>query len=154
MKILNIAFFALLISSVGCTKKEDFSLAKSDAVSLTKLQSELIIGSWQLASIGTITKVASSSSSSGCGSSGSGERADISWTSTSMSENLSFKSTGDFSKNAANDAVCLGTYKVDGGAIFTKTSCSVEEQKRAIHSINASTLVVEDNNMMYSYEKK
>jgi hypothetical protein len=152
MKILNIAFFALLISVVGCTKKEDLSIAKSDSVSLTKLQSELIIGSWQLASIGTITKVASSSS--GCGGSGSGERADISWTSTSQSENMSFKSTGDFSKNSANDAVCSGTYKVDSGAILTKSSCSVEEQKRTIHSINASTLVVEDNNTMYSYEKK
>jgi hypothetical protein len=149
MKILNIAFFALLISFVGCTKKEEVTLAKNDAVSVGKLQSELIIGSWQLTSIGTISQIATS----GCGNNGSTHDVII-WKSTPIIDNMSFKSSGDFSKNSGNDAVCSGTYKVSSGAIVTKTSCSVDEQKQAINTIDASTMVIEGDNMFYLYDKK
>jgi hypothetical protein len=155
MKGLNLVFILAITALVSCTKKEDVSLAKSDAVSLAKLQSELIIGSWQLTSTGTLTQVSTTTApSTGCGSSGSGDHMDIIWTSTSQNENMSFKSSGDYLKSSANDAACSGTYKVSNGAILTKTSCSVDEQKHAIYTIDATTMVIEEDRMMYKYEKK
>jgi hypothetical protein len=154
MKGLNLVLILAITTFVSCTKKEDVSLAKNDAVSLAKLQSELIIGSWQLTSVGTMTQVSSTSTSNGCGSGGSGDRTEIAWESTSQQENMSFKSSGDFAKSSSNDIVCSGTYKVSSGAILTKTSCSVGEQKQAISTINASTMVIEEDSKMYKYEKK
>jgi hypothetical protein len=153
MKGLNLVLILAITAFVSCTKKEDVSAPKSDAVSLAKLQSELIIGSWQLTSIGTLTH-SSSSSSNGCSGGSSSGQNDIVWLPSSQQENMSFKSSGDFSKSSANDAFCSGTYRVSSGAILTKTTCSSDEQKQAISTINASTMVIEEEEKMYKYEKK
>jgi hypothetical protein len=149
MKILNIAFFALLLSFVGCTKKEEVTLNKKDAISVGKLQSELIIGSWQLSSIGTISQTASS----GCGSSGSSHE-ETSWKATSLKQNILFKPSGDFLKSTANDAVCAGTYKVESSAILMKTGCSPDEEKHIINAIDASSMIIVEDKTFYRYDKQ
>jgi hypothetical protein len=153
MKILNLVLFLAFVSLVSCTKKEDVSLIKSDNGSFGKLQSELIIGNWQLTAVGTMTQ-SSQSSSSGCGG-GSSQSTSIAWRSASVKENLSFGSSGEFSKSAASDAACSGTYKVSNGAVFTKTGCSVDEQKQVINDVNTSVFIVEgDNNELFKYQKQ
>jgi hypothetical protein len=149
MKILNIVFFVLLISFVGCTKKEEVTLAKNDTVSVGKLQSELIIGSWQLTSIGTISQV----ETSGCGNNGSTHDV-VSWKSTPIIDNMSFKPSGDFSKSTANDAVCSGTYKLESSTIFMKTGCSLDEQKQSISALDVVSMIIEEDKVLYRYEKR
>jgi hypothetical protein len=154
MKGLNLVLIFAITAFVGCTKKEDVSATKSNAVSSAKLQSELIIGSWQLTSTGTLTSHTSSTKSTGCGDNEGGDQVNIAWTSTSLQENMSFKSSGDFSKSSANDAVCSGTYKVSSGNITTKTTCSNDEQTQAINTIDATTMIIEENKKFYKYDKK
>ena len=157
MKVFNIAILLTFVSFVSCTKKEEVRLPKSETTSASKPISELIIGSWNLTSIGTVRQVSTSSSStnSGCGGGGSGSsHEETSWASTSIKENMSFQPSGDFLKNASNDAVCTGKYKLGDGVIFMKTGCSVDEQKQVINSINATTLIIqEDSQTLYKYEK-
>jgi hypothetical protein len=161
MKVLNIVILLAVVFFVSCTKNEEATLPKSEIASVGKPISELIIGSWHLTSIGTISQVSSGSSStysssskSGCG--GGGEsRNETNWASTSLKENLAFQPSGDFLKSASNDAVCTGTYKVSDGAILTKTGCSVNEQKQVINAINTTTLIVEDDNQtLFMYQKQ
>jgi hypothetical protein len=159
MKVFNIVILLTVVSFVGCTKNEEATLPKSEIASVGKPISELIIGSWHLTSIGTVSQVSSSSnygsnSNSGCGGGGD-NRMETSWTSTSLKENLAFQPSGDYLKSASNDAVCTGTYKVSNGAILSKTGCAVDEQKQNINAINTTTLIVEeDNHMLYRYEKQ
>jgi hypothetical protein len=159
MKILNIVFILIFVSLFGCTKKEDITLPKSE-VAKSKPISELIIGSWHLTSIGTISQVSSSSSystnsvsNSGCGG-GSSSNDETNWSNASLKENMSFQLSGDFTKATSSDAVCIGTYKLSEGAIFMKTGCSANEQKQVIYSINDKTLIIEqDQHTLYRYEK-
>jgi hypothetical protein len=161
MKVLNIVILLAVVSFVSCTKNEEATLPKSEIASVSKPISELIIGSWQLTSIGTTSQVSSSSSStygsnsnSGCGG-GNQSHNETSWVSTSVKENLAFQPSGDFLKSASNDAVCAGKYKVSDGIIFMKTGCSVDEQKQPINAINSTTLIIEDDNQtLYRYDKQ
>jgi hypothetical protein len=160
MKVFHLIFLLTVVSFVSCAKKEETTLPKSDISSVGKPISELIIGNWQLTSIGTVSQVSSSSNSgysstsnSGCGSGESHN--ETNWSATSLKENLVFKPSGDFLKNGSNDAVCTGTYKVSDGAIFMKTGCSADEQKQIINAINPTTLIVaEDNQTLLRYERK
>jgi hypothetical protein len=150
MKILNIAVLLILVSLVSCTKKEEATLPKNDFAIDNTPQSQLIIGSWQLGSVGRIV----TKSSSGCGGSSSSQE-ELSWVSTSLKENLDFKASGDFAKSTANDAVCNGTYKVSSGVISSKTGCAVDEQKQVIYTMNASSMIIEaEDKTFYRYEKK
>lgn len=161
MKVFNIVILLTFVSFIGCIKKEEATLPKSEISSSGKPISELIIGSWNLTSIGTVSHVNSNStygsnSKSGCGEGSQNQsQSQTSWASTSLKENLAFQPSGDFLKSANNDAVCTGNYKVSDGAIYTKTGCSVSEQKQTINAISTTTLIIEDDNqMLYRYDKQ
>lgn len=156
MKVFNIVILLTFVFFVSCTKKEEVRLPKSETAAAGKPISELIIGSWNLTSIGTVRQVSTSSSStnSGCGGGSSSSHEETSWASTSIKENMAFQPSGDFLKNASNDAVCTGKYKLGDGVIFMKTGCSVDEQKQVINAINATTLIIqEDSQTLFKYEK-
>jgi hypothetical protein len=68
---------------------------------------------------------------------------------------MSFKPSGEFLKNGANDAICAGTYKVSKAAVSMQTNCATQEERHVINNINSTSMIVEgDDNKMYKYDKQ
>ena len=157
MKKLSLIVLLAISVLVGCTKKEEVSAPNNSFTNAAKNADVLIVGSWQLTSVGTVYTTSTAATGTGCSSSNStaNHSPQTLWENTSLKENLSFKSSGDYLKSAVNDGVCTGTYKVSNATILSQTSCSAQEEKQVINAIDATTMVIEvDGRTMHKYQKQ
>ncbi len=157
MKKFILLSFVLVLVSSSCSKTDNnaFSSALTPTVDPTLEYSKLIVGSWQLAEIGTVTTAISNTSSSnqgGCGSSES--HSETIWTNPSENETLSYKTDGVFQKDTKSDAGCKGSYLLNNNIITIKADCAQIEPQQTISSLSKNVLVLvkTDADQMYLYK--
>lgn len=131
----TIYLFSLLLSLTifGCTKTAIERTGPSLGNSNIDEYSTLIVGQWQLSDIGTVTATCPDPTCPMY------KTEVIFWTKNTSNETLNFKSTGEFTKETANDDVCKGTFRINRGQLYINAKCEVES---SIRNLTQSALVL------------
>ena len=124
----KLTFFPLLLALAifSCVKPNDNPSLNSttnhteDADYRAFINPALLVGKWQLTTIGTVTMCPEGHT-----------LAEI-WVKTTTNEILDFKNTGEFTKEGNNDALCKGSFQITNGHLITKSNCSVEANIREL----------------------
>ena len=139
MKKLNLLTFCLILTVCSCASKEDAVVIPSlNSIAAPADYNALIVGKWQLSEIGTLTNP-----SEKCGTNNHDE---TTWTKTTDTEILEFKSTGDFIKSLKNDAVCKGNFQLKYGNLSSVSDCNKENIDQPINDLNTANLILEETN--------
>ncbi len=134
MKTLH--FFSLILSLIvlSCTKSNLESISPDSITNKTTvdINPDLIVGRWQLTDIGK-----------------NSPSKETTWTKTTTSEILEFKSTGAFTKDLQNWGHCTGSFKIIKSRLVTDSMCQVEEN---ITELTQTAVVFDKQNETIRYK--
>ena len=132
----TVYLFSLLLALVvfGCTKLDNDSISVDSITNKTTvdINPDLIIGRWQLTDIGK-----------------NSPSKQTTWTKTTTSEILEFKSTGAFTKKLKDWSNCEGSFKIINSRLVTNSMCQVEEN---ITELTQTALVFDTQNGIIRYK--
>ena len=134
MKLLPLFTLLLALVVFGCTKSNNDSISVDSITNKTTvdINPDLIIGRWQL------TDISKNSPSK-----------QTTWTKTTTSEILEFKSTGAFTKKLKDWSNCEGSFKIINSRLVTNSMCQVEEN---ITELTQTALVFDTQNGIIRYK--
>lgn len=154
MKKITLLLTILALAIIGCSKTDNNSAVTPATTNISAVDyATLIVGSWQLAEMGTSI----TSNSSGCGEGSNSNSNYYTWSKTNAVEKLTFKSDGVFQQETSNDATCKGSYLLGSGYISILTDCAQVAPFQPIAAIGKTTLVLEktdgNHTLQYKYER-
>jgi hypothetical protein len=156
MKQLNFFAFLVAIAFVSCAKS-DAPTPTTAFVAPTPVDvSAIIIGTWHLSDVGTLTPytgTGTSSSGGGCGNSSdrSSDNMEITWSPTTDDELLSFAKNGDFVQLKQAKTVCKGTYRLNMSTATLTNDCSTQSQN--VSNVSEKSLTLDNGITFLHFDK-